>query len=120
MYPDENTPNLMFNGIRFAELPICHIKATKNNTLMTLTDRLGFKNTRKGTNIAAQTTGITIGKKALVKGITDVRVKVRGLGPGRMTSVRGLAMAGVNVVSLTDDTPVPFGAFPRPRKQRKL
>lgn len=62
----------MYDGVRFADLPICYIKSSKNNTLIHITDKLGaeivfrscgmdgFKNTRKGTNIAAQTTAIAI------------------------------------------------------------
>ncbi|KAH9369660.1 hypothetical protein HPB48_007627 [Haemaphysalis longicornis] len=41
MFPDEDTPNLLFDGVRFQDLPICHIKCSLNNTLMTLTDSSG-------------------------------------------------------------------------------
>ena len=74
MFPDENTPTTVFNGIVFSELPICHIRATKNNTIINFTDYMGqsrayrscglegFKNARKGTNIAAQATAISVAK----------------------------------------------------------
>ncbi|KAG0728025.1 28S ribosomal protein S11, mitochondrial [Chionoecetes opilio] len=95
-FPDENTPDMLFDGVRFADLPILHAKISKNNTLLTLTNAQGvvelsrscgiegFKNTRKGTNIAAQATAISLATRALNKGLRNVRVKVNGLGPGRM------------------------------------
>lgn len=73
MFPDENTPKRLFNGIPFQEIPIFNIKTSPNNTIISLTDHKGvpkiirscgvegFKNTRKGTNIAAQATAISIG-----------------------------------------------------------
>lgn len=79
----------------------------------------GFKNTRKGTNIAAQATAITIGTKIMERGTKVVRVTVRGLGPGRMSAIKGLQMSGLEIVSITDTTPVSWNP-PRPRKQRKL
>jgi len=82
--------------------------------------REGFKNTIEGTNIAAQATAITMGMKTLKLGIQNVRVTVRGLGPGRMSAIKGLTMAGINVVSVTDVTPIATGKMPRPKKQRKL
>lgn len=46
----------------------------------------GFKNTRKGTNVAAQATAITLTGKMISDGYKNVRVRVRGLGPGRIVS----------------------------------
>jgi small subunit ribosomal protein S11 len=78
MFPDENTKNQIFNGIKFCELPVCHIKSTKNNTIIHLSDyngksiwrrscgQEGFKNTRKGTNIAAQTTAISLANVRII------------------------------------------------------
>nr|CAG4647419.1 EOG090X0DZ9 [Megafenestra aurita] len=132
LFPDEETPNRLFNGIRYADLPICHIKASPNNTIISLSDsagivktihscgREGFKNTREGTNIAAQATALTFGTRVIGMGMTNVRVAVRGLGPGRMAAIKGLTMAGMNVVSITDVTPVPWAPNPRPKKRRRL
>nr|CAG4641220.1 EOG090X0DZ9 [Eulimnadia texana] len=132
IFPDENLPNRLFGGIRFADLPICHIKSTPNNTILTLTEANGtkivtrscgmegFKNARKGTNVAAQATAINFALRATERGYGNLRVKVQGLGPGRMSSIKGLTMGGVNVVSITDATPVSWNSKPRPRKQRKL
>lgn len=131
IFPDEKTPDRLFDGVRFDELPICHINVSKNNTIMLLSDHKGFplvvrscgmegfKNAKKGTNIAAQATAITLSMKAAEIGVKNIRVKVRGLGPGRMASIKGLEMGGMNIVSISDMTPIPY-AGPRPRKQRKL
>ncbi|KAI9584363.1 28S ribosomal protein S11, mitochondrial [Glossina fuscipes] len=130
-FPDANTPTQLFNGMPFNELPICNIRVSPNNTIILFTDYKGvpriirscgiegFKNTRKGTNIAAQATAITIGGKAIELGWKTIRVKVRGLGPGRMSAIKGLQMSGLNIVSITDNTPVSWNP-PRPRKQRSL
>lgn len=149
IYPDENTPTTLFNGIPFNEIPIVNIKVSPNNTIMNITDAKGatqiyrscgiegFKNARKGTNIAAQATAISLSTKILDRGIKLVRVTVRGLGPGRMvriliphsftrlsnfslqSAIKGLQMGGLNIVSITDTTPVSWNP-PRPRKAKRL
>ncbi|XP_008403052.1 small ribosomal subunit protein uS11m [Poecilia reticulata] len=128
--PGEDSP-LRWAGKKFEELPIIHIKATYNNTHIQLTDSSGqslvrtscgtegFKNSKKSTPIAAQTAGISAAAKATVKGVTFVRVVVKGLGPGRLSAIKGLTMGGLQVVSITDDTPVPHNGC-RPRKARRI
>ncbi|CAI4222843.1 unnamed protein product [Auanema sp. JU1783] len=130
-FPTAETLKEQFNGIVYNELPIVFIKATKNNTLVTVTDhkhnmitytscRLeGFKNARKKTTIAGQTTGVAAGQRLVRRGIRTVRVQVKGIGPGRMTCIKGLTVAGVEVVSITDHTPLPE-LGPRPRKVRRV
>jgi len=132
MYPDEKTADLLFDGERFADLPICHVSVSKNNTLMSISDAEGvvklhrscgiegFKNTRKGTNIAAQATAISLATRALDRGIKNIRVSVKGLGPGRVSALKGLTMGGLNVVSITDRTPIAWNTCPRPRAARTL
>ncbi|KAM4592901.1 small ribosomal subunit protein uS11m [Odontesthes bonariensis] len=127
--PGEDTA-LRWAGKKFEELPIIHIKATYNNTHIQLTDSTGqsmvrtscgtegFKNIKKSTPIAAQTAGISAAAKATVKGVTFVRVVVKGLGPGRLSAIKGLTMGGLEVVSITDNTPVPHNGC-RPRKARR-
>ncbi|KAF4525533.1 hypothetical protein B566_EDAN015841 [Ephemera danica] len=131
LFPDENTPNRLFNGIPFSQLPVCNIRVTHNNTIVSLADSKGkikilrscgiegFKNTRKGTNIAAQATAISVGTRAVDQGFKTVRVRVRGLGPGRMSAIKGLQMGGLDVISITDNTRVSWNP-PRPRKQRRI
>ncbi|XP_021925188.1 28S ribosomal protein S11, mitochondrial isoform X2 [Zootermopsis nevadensis] len=131
MYPDENTPTRLFNGTPFRDLPICDIKASKNNTIISVSNAQGlvkllrscgvegFKNARKGTNIAAQATAISLSMKALDHGYKTVRVRVQGLGPGRMAAIKGLQMGGLDIISVTDSTRVSWNP-PRPRKRRRL
>ncbi|KAK2581518.1 hypothetical protein KPH14_005177 [Odynerus spinipes] len=131
LFPDEETPNLLFKGIPYKELPIIDIKATSNNTIMSLSDHKGitiathsagvegFKNARKGTNIAAQQAAITFGDVVRRKSAGVVRVRVQGLGAGRMAALKGLEMGGVEIVSITDSTRVSWNP-PRPRKPRRL
>ncbi|KAM6980552.1 small ribosomal subunit protein uS11m [Aplochiton taeniatus] len=122
---------LRWSGKKFEELPIVHVKATYNNTLIQVTDNdgqsivrtscgtEGFKNIKKSTPIAAQTAGISAAAKATAKGVTFVRVMVKGLGPGRLSAIKGLTMGGLEVVSITDNTPVPHNGC-RPRKARRI
>ncbi|KHJ78079.1 ribosomal protein S11 [Oesophagostomum dentatum] len=103
-----------FDGIPYCDLPIVYIKATKNNTLVTVMDKKnhvitytscrleGFKHARKKTTIAGQTTGVAAGQRLVRRGVRTVRVQVKGLGPGRMTCVKGLTVAGVKVVTVVN------------------
>ncbi|KAL7405948.1 hypothetical protein ABVT39_010641 [Epinephelus coioides] len=127
--PGEDS-SLRWSGKKFEELPIAHIKATYNNTHIQLTESTGqslvrtscgtegFKNIKKSTPIAAQSAGISAATKAKAKGVTFVRVVVKGLGPGRLSAIKGLTMGGLEVVSITDNTPVPHNGC-RPRKARR-
>nr|CAI5857558.1 unnamed protein product [Callosobruchus analis] len=131
IFPTLDLPNRLFNGIPFKDLPIFNIRVSPNNTIISFTDAKGvpnltrscgvegFKNAKKGTNVAAQATALTIGTKVLERGIKTVRVRVRGLGPGRMAAIKGLQMSGLDIVSITDSTRVSWNP-PRPRKQKKL
>lgn len=132
MFPNEDTPKMLISGVPFCEIPIVNIRVSRNNTIICLTDAKtghaklirscgieGYKNTRKGTNIAAQATAISISAQALNRGFKTVRVRVQGLGPGRMSAIKGLEMGGLNIVSVTDSTRVSWNP-PRPRKQRTL
>lgn len=128
--PGQDSP-LRWGGKKFEELPIVHVKATFNNTHIQLTDSAGaslvrtscgtegFKNVKKSTPVAAQTAAISAAAKATAKGVTYVRVVVKGIGPGRLSAIKGLTMGGLEVVSITDNTPVPHNGC-RPRKARRL
>jgi len=126
------------NGKKFKELPIVFLNADKNNTKLGMTDARqmakaytsagieGFKGCKRGTNIAAQTSAMSFAKRLVRQSkVTHVRVVVKGLGPGRLSAIEGLVMGGLNVVSITDDTPVfgldpGQGPGPRPRKVRRV
>ncbi|KAI3389697.1 hypothetical protein SNEBB_002648 [Seison nebaliae] len=121
------------NNIAYRQLPIVHVKATRNNTLFTLVDHkgiplysiscgcVGFRNAKKGTTVAAQTTAAKLAEILTKRGIVDVRFTIKGVGPGRMTAAKSLATNGVNIISISDRTPdpPPFN-LKRPRKQRRL
>ncbi|XP_056605404.1 28S ribosomal protein S11, mitochondrial [Triplophysa dalaica] len=123
--------SLTWDSKKYEGLPIAHIKATYNNTHIQVTDSAGlymvrtscgsegFKNVKKSTPVAAQTAGISAAAKAKAKGVTYVRVLVKGLGPGRLSAIKGLTMGGLEVVSITDNTPVPHNGC-RPRKARRM
>uniref|UniRef100_A0A8C3HXH5 Small ribosomal subunit protein uS11m n=1 Tax=Chrysemys picta bellii TaxID=8478 RepID=A0A8C3HXH5_CHRPI len=123
--------SLTWGGKKYEAIPIAHIKATYNNTHIQVIspDNLpfartscgteGFRNAKKATAIAAQTAGIAAAAKACKKGVSHVRVVVKGLGPGRMFAIKGLTMGGLEVISITDNTPIPHNGC-RPRKARRL
>uniref|UniRef100_A0A0N5BT08 28S ribosomal protein S11, mitochondrial n=1 Tax=Strongyloides papillosus TaxID=174720 RepID=A0A0N5BT08_STREA len=131
LLPGPDLLNTSFDGVLYKDLPIVNIHASKNNTLFTITDANfniitytscgleGFKNAKKKSAMAGQTAGEAAGQRLRRRGIQTVRVIVKGLGPGRMSSVLGLATSGIKVVSITDNTPL-NELGPRPRKARRL
>jgi small subunit ribosomal protein S11 len=108
-----------------------HIKATFNNTIITLTDnygnviswstagRLGFKGSRKNTPFAAQIAAQSAAKEAIDLGLKKVNVLVKGPGAGREAAVRALQAAGLEVVYIKDVTPIPHNGC-RPPKRRRV
>ena len=110
---------------------VAHIKATFNNTLITLTDKngntiswssagaLGFKGSRKSTPFAAQRAAEFVGDRIRTHGIESLEVEVRGPGPGRESAIRGLNAKGFNITKITDVTPIPHNGC-RPPKRRRV
>ena len=110
---------------------IAHIKASFNNTHITLTDmqgnvialisagRLGFKGSRKSTPFAATQSAEQVAKEAMDLGLKKIEVRVNGPGSGRESAIRSLAVAGLEVTSIKDVTPIPHNGC-RPPKQRRL
>ena len=108
-----------------------HIQATFNNTIVTLTDPTGnvlswsssgangFKGSRKSTPFAAQVTAEQAARRAMEHGLRTVDVFVKGPGSGREMAIRALQSAGVNVISITDTTPIPHNGC-RPPKRRRV
>lgn len=78
VFPDVDTPTALFNGVPFNQIPVCNIRVSPNNTIISISDSKGvpqmirscgiegFKNSRKGTNIAAQATAINISGVSVV------------------------------------------------------
>lgn len=110
---------------------IAHIKATQNNTLVTITDMngktvcwdsagtIGFKGARKSTPFAATRAGESAGQKARKIGMSEIEVRIRGSGSGRESAVNGLVSTGMRVTAIEDHTPVPHNGC-RPSKRRRV
>ena len=117
-----------WKSVTFARV---YIKASFNNTIVTITDDrgnvlcwasaggAGFKGTKKGTPFAAQMTATKAGRRALELGVKQVAVFVTGPGPGRETAIRALQAVGIQVISLKDITPIPHNGC-RPPKARRV
>ena len=110
---------------------VAHIKATFNNTIVTITDTnggsivssssgaVGFKGTKKGTPFAAQLAAEAAGKKAIETGVREIDVFVKGPGSGRETAIRALQAVGLAILSIKDVTPIPHNGC-RPKKRRRV
>lgn len=110
---------------------VVHIRATHNNTMITITDTngetvawdsagtMGFKGARKATPFAATRAGESCGHKVRKMGMSEVEVKIRGVGGGREAAINGLASTGLRVTAIEDHTPVPHNGC-RPRKRRRV
>lgn len=108
-----------------------HIKATFNNTIISLTDnygnliswatagRLGFKGARKNTPFAAQLAAKSAAKEAMDLGLRRVSIEVKGPGSGREAAIRALQAAGLEVMAIKDVTPIPHNGC-RPPKRRRV
>ncbi|KAM6060079.1 small ribosomal subunit protein uS11m [Theristicus caerulescens] len=100
---------MRWDGKIYEEIPIAHIKATYNNTHIqvvsfdnrpfahTSCGTEGFQNAKKGTAIAAQTAAMA----------------------AAVAAIKGLTMGGLEIISITDNTPVPHNGC-RPRKARRM
>ena len=106
------------------------IKATFNNTIITLSDKsgnaiawasagaLGFKGSRKNTPYAATQAADKVANEAMALGLVSIVVKIKGPGGGREAAVRGLQAAGLKVTKIIDITPVPHNGCRPPKKRR--
>ena len=107
-----------------------HISTSYNNTLVTITDvngntiswassgTIGYKGSKRKTPYAAGVAAEAAAKAAYDQGMRKVDVFVRGLGPGRETAIRALQVAGLEIVSITDDTPIPHNGCRPPKRPR--
>ncbi|AQT69829.1 30S ribosomal protein S11 [Anaerohalosphaera lusitana] len=110
---------------------IVNIKATFNNTLVTITDmdgaaicqcsggQVGFKGSRKSTPFAAQRAAENAAKTAMRNGVREVEIKVNGPGSGRESAISALQQAGLRIAAIEDITPIPHNGC-RPRKRRRV
>ncbi len=110
---------------------IAYIKATFNNTIVTITDTngdvicwatagtSGFKGSRKSTPFAAQKAAETCADRARKFGVKELEVKVNGPGSGRESAITGLQASGIAIKSIEDVTPLPHNGC-RPPKRRRV
>ena len=110
---------------------IAHVKASFNNTQVTITDvngetlawdsagTVGFKGARKSTPFAATRAAENCATKAKKFGVQEIEVRVKGPGSGRESAIRALASAGIDVRTIRDVTPVPHNGC-RPPKRRRV
>jgi small subunit ribosomal protein S11 len=107
-----------------------HIKATFNNTIITITDsqgnvvvwssagKAGFKGSKKSTPFAATVAAEQAGREAVGLGVRRVTVRVQGPGSGRESAIQALATAGLHIKSIQDVTPLPHNGCRPPKKRR--
>ena len=110
---------------------IANIKATFNNTHISVTDKFGnviawatagtsgFKGSRKNTSYAATIAAENVAKEVIAMGMKSIDVRVKGPGSGRESAVRSLAAAGLAITSIRDVTPLPHNGC-RPPKRRRV
>jgi len=109
---------------------VAHVKATFNNTVITITDtsgdtiawasagKAGFKGSKKSTPFAATVAGEQVGREAASMGVKRVDVRVQGPGSGRESAIQALASAGLFIKSILDVTPLPHNGCRPPKKRR--
>ena len=110
---------------------IVHVRATFNNTIVTITDekgnslgwsssgKLGFRGSRKSTAYAGQLVCQDALRQAMSHGLKQAEVRVKGPGVGRESAVRAVQAIGVEITKITDVTPVPHNGC-RPPKARRV
>lgn len=109
---------------------VAHIHSTFNNTIITITDpagnviawssagAIGFKGSKKSTPFAAQMASEACAKAAIENGMQKVEVSVKGPGPGREAAIRSLQVAGLEISSIQDVTPIPYNGCRPPKRPR--
>ena len=109
---------------------IAFIKASFNNTIVTLADKfgnviswssagaLGFRGSRKNTPFAATQAATKAAEDAIAMGLVKVEVRVKGPGSGREAAIRALRAAGLQVSTIMDVTPIPHNGCRPPKKRR--
>ncbi len=109
---------------------IAHIYASFNNTIITITDKLGnvlswktaggsgFRGSRKSTPFAAQIAAEKCADIVKLYGLKNLEIMVNGPGPGRESSIKALYNAGFNIININDITPIPHNGCRPPKKRR--
>jgi small subunit ribosomal protein S11 len=110
---------------------VVHVKATFNNTIVSITDltgnviswgsagRAGFKGSRKSTAYAGTVVAQEAARTAVSHGMQEAEVRIQGPGAGRESAVRAIQSCGINITVIKDVTPIPHNGC-RPRKRRRV
>ncbi len=117
-------------GRKIESTGVAHIKATFNNTIVSITDlkgnviswssagKSGFKGSKKSTPFAAQLAAQASAKEAIEQGLKKIEVWVKGPGSGREAAIRSLQAAGLEISAIKDVTPIPHNGCRPPKKRR--
>ena len=109
---------------------VAHIKASFNNTIVTITDKMGdalcfasagvagFKGSRKSTPFAAQRAAEIAAEKASKFGVRELEVRVQGPGSGRESAITALQASGMMIRMIEDVTALPHNGCRPPKKRR--
>jgi small subunit ribosomal protein S11 len=109
---------------------VVHIKASFNNTIITISDtrgnviswstsgKVGFKGAKKSTPFASQVAGQACAREAIEAGLKRVEVWVKGPGTGREAAIRSIQAAGLEITAIRDVTPIPHNGCRAPKRRR--
>lgn len=129
--PEKKKDKAKKKALKGVTAGIAHVKATFNNTAVTITDMqgnvivwstpgvVGFNGSKKSTPFAAQVASSDAARRAKELGLKSVDVLVKGPGSGRESAIRALQANGLQVTSIKDVTPLPHNGC-RPRKKRRV
>lgn len=132
VFPDGDTAEQLFNGIKYKDLPYVYIRCTLQNTRIsaytadhqdlwyTTCVAQGFAHSKKKSSVAAQAIGLAMGQKLRTMNQRTVRVRVDGFNLGRVPAVQGLTQAGITVASVTDCTFIDWWWIKRAKKRKRL
>jgi small subunit ribosomal protein S11 len=129
--PLKKTVSKAKKKVRSIPVGVVHVRATFNNTIVTITDlsgnvvswasagKVNFSGSRKSSAFAATLAAQDAAKVAMSYGLKEVEINLKGPGAGRESAVRGIQSAGLLITAIRDKTPVPHNGC-RPRKRRRV
>jgi len=132
VFPDGDTADQLFNGIKYKDLPYVYIRCTAQNSRIaaytadhkqlwyTTCVAQGFPHAKKKSSVAAQAIGLAMGQKLRTMNQRTVRVRVDGFNIGRVPAVQGLTQAGLTVASVSDCTYIDWIWARRPKKRKRV
>jgi small subunit ribosomal protein S11 len=118
-----NSKKQVINGV-------ANITVSYNNTKIAIADTkgevltwttagaLGFKGSKKSTPYAAGLVARNVVEKVKRFNLINLKIVVRGIGPGRESAIRGLAASGLSISTITDKTPIAHNGVKSPKPRR--